>query len=81
MIDLHTHSKASDGHLSPKELVSYAAEKNISVLALTDHDTTDGLWEAQEAAKDIQFVPGIEFHSSFVEKNHHRFKRTTTGKE
>ena len=62
MIDLHTHSKASDGHLSPKELVSYAAEKNISVLALTDHDTTDGLWEAQEAAKDIQFVPGIELN-------------------
>ena len=62
MIDLHTHSTASDGTFSPSELVRYAASKKISVLALTDHDTTDGLKEAQEEARKqgITFVPGIE---------------------
>ncbi|HZK19338.1 MAG TPA: PHP domain-containing protein [Treponemataceae bacterium] len=64
MIDLHTHSTASDGTLSPCELVNYAAEKNIGVLALTDHDTIEGLAEATVAAKNakIQFIPGIELH-------------------
>ena len=62
MIDLHTHSTASDGTFSPAELVRYAKEKGICALALTDHDTTDGLLEAQaEALKaGIEFVPGIE---------------------
>ncbi|MCR5319282.1 MAG: PHP domain-containing protein [Treponema sp.] len=62
MIDLHTHSTASDGTFSPAELVRYAKEKGICALALTDHDTTDGLLEAQaEAIKaGIEFVPGIE---------------------
>jgi len=64
MIDLHTHSSASDGTFSPSELVSYAAQKGISVLALTDHDTTDGLKEAAAQAKKegITFVPGIELN-------------------
>jgi len=62
MIDLHTHSTASDGTFSPAELVRYAKEKGISALALTDHDTIDGLKEAQsEAIKEgIEFIPGIE---------------------
>jgi predicted metal-dependent phosphoesterase TrpH len=62
MIDLHTHSKASDGTYSPGELLRYAAKKNIKTLALTDHDTTSGLLEAQEEARiqGITFVPGIE---------------------
>lgn len=62
MIDLHTHSSASDGALSPKNLISYAAEKNISVLALCDHDTVEGIQEAQEEAqkRNITFIPGIE---------------------
>ena len=61
-IDLHSHSTASDGTLSPSQLVSYAKEKKIEVLALTDHDTTNGLAEAQEEAEKqgIVFVPGIE---------------------
>lgn len=64
MIDLHTHSNASDGTYSPKELVDHASEKGLSVLALTDHDTVDGLKEAsEEAAKvGITFVPGIEIN-------------------
>ena len=48
MIDLHTHSSASDGNLSPSNLISYAAEKNVSVLALCDHDTIQGIQEAAQ---------------------------------
>ncbi len=62
MIDLHLHSSASDGSLSPKELIEYGANKNLSVMALTDHDTIAGLSEAEESSKEnnIIFVPGIE---------------------
>lgn len=48
MIDLHTHSTSSDGTYSPSELIKYAKEKGLGVLALTDHDTTGGILEAQE---------------------------------
>lgn len=67
MIDLHTHSKASDGNLSPHDLVAKAREKGISVLAVTDHDTTDGLEEAAQAALEhnITLVPGIELNISW----------------
>ena len=44
--DLHTHSTASDGQYAPEELVSLAKERGIELLALTDHDTLDGLEEA-----------------------------------
>ena len=62
MIDLHTHSTASDGTCTPSQLISYAAEKKISAIALTDHDNIDGILEAQEKAKElgIEFIPGIE---------------------
>ncbi|OJF77218.1 MAG: phosphatase [Treponema sp. CETP13] len=62
MIDLHSHSTASDGVFSPSELVNYANKEGITVLALTDHDTIDGLAEAQKTAlkTGITFVPGIE---------------------
>ncbi len=62
MIDLHTHSTASDGSLSPSELVNYAYQKGIQVLALTDHDSVGGILEAQKEAKKIglKFIPGIE---------------------
>ncbi|MDR2491628.1 MAG: PHP domain-containing protein [Spirochaetaceae bacterium] len=61
-IDLHTHSTASDGKFSPSELVSAAAKAGLSVLALTDQDTIDGLAEAAEASKKagICFIPGVE---------------------
>jgi predicted metal-dependent phosphoesterase TrpH len=64
MIDLHTHSNASDGVLSPTELVQYAAKQGVTVLALTDHDTTAGISEAAIAAKqsEIRFIPGIELN-------------------
>ncbi len=64
MIDLHSHSTASDGSLTPSGLVNYAASKGVRVLALTDHDTIDGLSEAEEASKKagITFVPGVELN-------------------
>ncbi len=62
-IDLHTHSTASDGTMSPTQLIAYAKEKNLKAIALTDHDTIDGIEEALEASKkyDVEVVPGIEF--------------------
>ena len=61
-IDLHTHTTASDGQYSPAEVVKMAKEKNIELLAITDHDTISGLDEAIAAAKelDLNFIPGIE---------------------
>ncbi|HAO29976.1 MAG TPA: PHP domain-containing protein [Treponema sp.] len=62
MIDLHTHSTASDGVLTPQQLVQHAGEKKLAVLALTDHDTTAGIEEAQSEAEKqgIIFLGGIE---------------------
>ena len=72
-IDLHTHSTASDGTLTPTELVSLARKQNLKALALTDHDTTDGLKEATEAARgtDLEFIPGIEFSSTWQNTSVH----------
>jgi predicted metal-dependent phosphoesterase TrpH len=62
MIDLHTHSDASDGDLGPAELVRTAALQGISALALTDHDTIKGLEYARNEAaiRGIRFIPGVE---------------------
>ncbi len=67
MIDLHTHSTASDGTLTPTDLVRYAKQKGIEVLALTDHDTLSGLEEAIEEARriDLDFIPGVEISAEF----------------
>ncbi|MFE8071536.1 PHP domain-containing protein [Marinobacteraceae bacterium S3BR75-40.1] len=67
--DLHCHSTASDGALSPSELVARAFEKGVTLLALTDHDTCDGWHEAKAAADGvgIDLLPGIEL--SCVWKN------------
>ena len=62
MIDLHTHSTASDGTFSPALLMKEAAAKDIGVIALTDHDTVEGIAEARAAAANlgIRLVPGVE---------------------
>lgn len=62
MVDLHTHSTASDGSLRPAELIRAAKERGLSAIALTDHDTIGGLEEAQNEAHTvgIRFIPGIE---------------------
>ncbi|WP_122818334.1 PHP domain-containing protein [Nocardioides pantholopis] len=61
-IDLHTHSRASDGTQTPTELVGAAVAAGLDVLALTDHDTTDGWAEAAEAAErqGLELVRGME---------------------
>ncbi|MDA1002504.1 MAG: PHP domain-containing protein [Chloroflexi bacterium] len=60
--DFHCHSTASDGRLTPAEVVRLAAARGVTVLALTDHDTTAGLAEASAAAVDtgLQLIPGVE---------------------
>jgi predicted metal-dependent phosphoesterase TrpH len=62
LIDLHTHSHYSDGTLSPAQLVALAQARGVTVLALTDHDTTAGLPEAIGAAarSAMRLVPGVE---------------------
>lgn len=67
LVDFHTHSHCSDGVLSPSALVERAHTRNVGTLALTDHDTTAGLDEAQAAcaAHGIRFVPGVELSANW----------------
>src|SRR2546430_10958293 len=64
-VDLHTHSTASDGIYTPAELLHHAKDAGLRVLALTDHDSTDGLQEAAQVAGklDIDLIPGIEINT------------------
>lgn len=73
MIDLHIHSTASDGQYSPSEIVEKASEKNIGVIALTDHDTVSGLDEAKKAAEknNLILVPGVELNINFYSGEFH----------
>ena len=82
MIDLHTHTNKSDGTLSPTELVDLATEKGISFLAVTDHDSVEGIEEAIMRAKEINddpssvrhapiVVPGIEFSADWNGRDVH----------
>jgi 3',5'-nucleoside bisphosphate phosphatase len=66
-IDLHTHSNRSDGTFEPAEVVRLAAERALDVVALTDHDTTDGLAEALATGSvvGVEVVPGVEFSAEF----------------
>jgi hypothetical protein len=72
-IDLHTHSSASDGTLSPADLMKYAQAKGLEAIALTDHDTVEGLEEAIAAATSIGFevVPGVEISAEYPEATLH----------
>jgi predicted metal-dependent phosphoesterase TrpH len=65
--DLHNHSTASDGLLSPTQLIELAARTGVESIALTDHDTTAGLEEAEAAARaaGLEFVPGVEISVSW----------------
>lgn len=62
MIDLHLHTTASDGRCTPSELVEQAAAAGVSILAVTDHDTTAAVAAVREAARarGIEAIPGIE---------------------
>jgi len=73
MIDLHTHTTASDGRCSPSELVARAAAAGVTVLSVTDHDTVEASGAAAEAcaAAGITFVPGIEITAVHDESDVH----------
>lgn len=72
-IDLHAHSSASDGELTPSELVTLAANNGVETLALTDHDTISGLPEAQIAANQhkLNLINGIELSTRWDNKTIH----------
>lgn len=72
MIDLHAHTTASDGSLSPKELVFQAKKAGLSAIAVTDHDTVDGVEEAISAGKDadIEVIAGVELSCDYQREMH-----------
>ena len=72
IIDLHTHSTASDGTYTPAEVAKLASTIGLSAIALTDHDTIDGLQEFQETGRKVglETIPGIEFAALWPK--HHR---------
>jgi predicted metal-dependent phosphoesterase TrpH len=64
-VDLHCHSTASDGTLTPAELVTYASDRGVALIGLTDHDTTNGVVAAIAAGVDlgVTVLPGVELSS------------------
>jgi len=62
MIDLHTHTLCSDGSMTPAELVRHAKKSGLSAVAVSDHDTSDGVKEAMETGRQIgiEVIPAIE---------------------
>lgn len=71
--DLHIHTTASDGVLTPTELIEKAAKTSLKVIAITDHDTTEGVAEAQLAGRNnnIEVIPGIELSCGWSSSNDH----------
>lgn len=71
--DLHCHTTASDGLMSPGDLIRLAAEKGLRAIAVTDHDTTLGWTEAEEAAKQarLMLLKGIEINTDWEGKEVH----------
>lgn len=78
-IDLHTHTSKSDGSYTPAELVDYAVEKNLAAVAITDHDSIEGLDEAvahaaslrERGLPSVEVVPGIEFSTKYENQDVH----------
>lgn len=72
-VDLHVHSNASDGTMSPDEVVSYASSKELKAIALTDHDTADGIAAARKTAASLplELIPGIELSCFYQDTEIH----------
>ena len=73
-VDLHLHSTASDGRFSPAELIRKAADEGLAVIALTDHDTVDGITAALDTAQAfpmLRLIPGIEISTDIPEGEVH----------
>ena len=73
LIDLHVHSNASDGSLTPTEVADEAISMGLKAIALTDHDTMDGVAEILEYTKDkdLEVVPGIELSCYYKNREIH----------
>ncbi|WP_413701682.1 RNase RNM [Psychromonas sp. KJ10-10] len=75
LIDLHSHTTASDGQLTPTELVNRAANRQVNILAITDHDTVDGLLEAKQAIEEkslkLTLINGIEITTNWLNHEIH----------
>lgn len=75
LVDLHTHSTFSDGRYTPTQLVQEAAAKGLGVLAITDHDSWNGVEEAQRAASalgnSVRIIPGVELGAQYAEDSVH----------
>jgi predicted metal-dependent phosphoesterase TrpH len=71
--DLHSHTHCSDGELAPSELVELAARRGVTVLALSDHDTFEGLAEAQHAGEKhgVEVIAAIELSATLAEREYH----------
>ena len=67
-VDLHTHTTYSDGTLTPREVVKMAAEQGFAAIAITDHDSMDGIDEALAAGREfgVEVIPGVEFSAGGV---------------
>ncbi|WP_422448737.1 PHP domain-containing protein [Thermoanaerobacterium sp. DL9XJH110] len=73
-VDLHIHTVFSDGLLTPGQVVNEAHRLNLKAIAITDHDTTDGIPEAVEQAKKfpaMEVIPGIEINSYYNDEEVH----------
>ena len=72
-VDLHTHSTASDGELTPAELVGLAIERGLDVIALTDHDSCDGIEAMLDAARgtSLEVIPGVELSADVPQSEVH----------
>ncbi len=73
IIDLHVHSNFSDGKLAPDALAARAKFNNVSVMAVTDHDTLEGVDANAAACRDngVEFIPGVEISTRFDNKETH----------
>lgn len=72
-VDLHLHTTASDGRLTPQELVSLAISRELKVIALTDHDSTEGVEEGVETARgtELDVIAGVEINTDSVQGEAH----------
>jgi 3',5'-nucleoside bisphosphate phosphatase len=73
-VDLHIHSNLSDGKYSPSQIVEYAVRNKLDIIALTDHDTIDGLQEAKAALRrfvSLKLITGVEFSTSLGDDELH----------
>ena len=70
LIDLHTHTTASDGTFAPNDLIALAKQKKVEILSITDHDAVDGLDELANLPEELVFISGVEISAEFPKTLH-----------